>query len=192
MFETIRTTYYPQTLDNNITIQPIATRQAFFDLTGAYFDQVFTPFDDLGAYTLPKERHNNLTPLRQVFSGTHHEYFVFFDGETVVGWSYGEMHDPETFFMSNSAVLPAYRQRGIYRHFLNHFINYLKALGYERITSHHQPNNSPVIMAKLKAGFVLSGMILDERWSAQVQMTYHCYEDRRQGFCRAFSLEVVQ
>ena len=38
--------------------------------------------------------------------------------------------------------------------------------------------------------FVPSGMMLDERWSAQVQMTYHVHPDRQQGFNRAFSLEM--
>jgi len=192
MFEDIRAQYYPQALDNGITIKPITTRHEFFDITGALFDEVFTPFDDLGAYTLPAERQANLTPLRQVFAGTHHEYLVCYDGESVAGWSYGEMHDPETYFMSNSAILPAYRRRGIYSGFLTHFLDYLKALGYERVTSNHQPNNRAVLMAKLKAGFVISGMILDERWSAQVQMTYHMYDDRKQGFSRAFSLELPE
>ena len=73
----------------------------------------------------------------------------------------------------------------IYRRFLSHFI------AYERITSTHQPNNSTILIAKLKAGIVLSGMILDERWSAQVQMSYHIHADRQQGFNCAFSLEFT-
>lgn len=190
MFEDIRLQYYPQVLGSNIHIEAIPTRKAFFMITGSLFDEVFTPFDKLGAYQMPSERQDKLTPLRQAFAGTHHEYFVFYDGEDVAGWSYGEMHDPETYFMSNSAILPDYRRRGIYSCYLSHFIGYLKALGYERITSNHQPNNRAVLMAKLKAGFVLSGMILDERWSAQVQMTYHMYPDRQRGFSRAFSLEM--
>lgn len=189
MFETIRTQYYPQTIVDGIVARPIPSRSEFFGITGQYFDEVFTPFDELGAYSIPQERQANLTPLRQVFAGTHHEYFVFYDGDTVAGWSYGDMHDPETYFMSNTAIRKAYQRRGIYSKFLGHFIDYLTALGYERITSTHQPNNRAVLMAKLKAGFVLSGMILDERWSAQVQMTYHIHPDRQQGFSRAFSLE---
>lgn len=190
MFEGIRKTYYPQELDNGIVVKPIETRGEFFGITGALFDAVFTPFEQLGAYTLPEERRAKLTPLRQAFAGSHHEFFVFYDGDTVAGWSYGDMHDAETYFMSNSAILPDYRRQGIYSGFLSQFLNYLRELGYERVTSTHQPNNSAVIMAKLKAGFVLSGMILDERWSAQVQMTYHIYNDRREGFSRAFSLEM--
>lgn len=190
MFEPIRAEFYPQAIHSDILVKPIASRSEFFQITGSLFDKVFTPFDELGAYTLPKDRQPNLTPLRQAFAGTHHEYFVFYEGDAVAGWSYGEMHDPETYFMSNTAVLPPYRRRGIYQSYLKHFIDYLTALGYERITSNHQPNNRAVLIAKLKVGFVLSGMILDERWSAQVQMTYHIHPDRQQGFSRAFSLEL--
>lgn len=192
MFEDVRSQFYPQVLESEIRIQAMSTRSEFFAIIGSLFDEVFTPFDQLGAYQLPAERQENLTPLKQAFAGTHHEYFVFYDRKDVAGWSYSEMHDLETYFMTNTAILASYRRRGIYSHYLYHFIAYLKALGYERVTSHHQPNNRAVLIAKLKAGFVLSGMILDERWSAQVQMTYHMYPDRQQGFSQAFSLEILE
>lgn len=192
MFEDVRSQFYPQVLDSEIQIQAISTRSEFFTITGSLFDEVFTPFDQLGAYQLPAERQANLTPLREAFAGTHHEYFVFYDGEAVAGWAYGEMQDPETYFMANTGILPTYRRRGIYSQYLSHFIAYLEALGYERIISHHQSNNRPILIAKLKAGFVLSGVILDERWSAQVQLSYHVYPDRQRGFSQAFSLDMPE
>ena len=188
MFEDIRARYFPQQIDD-IVVQPISSRGEFFKITGPLFDEVFTPFSELGSYELPADRQANLTPLKEAFAGTHHERFVFYDGDTVAGWSYGVMHDPETYFMSNSAIRPAYQRRGLYSRYLTHFMAYLTELGYERITSSHQPNNRAILIAKLKAGFVISGTILDERWSAQVQMTYHTQADRRKGFARAFSLE---
>lgn len=189
MFEDIRAQYYPQEIVDGIIAKPISNRSEFFTITGSMFDEVFTPFPDLGAYRIPDDRQAKLTALREAFAGTHHEYFVFYDGDTVAGWAYGEMHDPETYFMSNTAILRAYRRRGLYSRFLSHFIGYLTALGYERITSTHQPNNTAILIAKLKAGFVMSGVMLDERWSAQVQMTYHIHADRQRGFSQAFSLE---
>ncbi len=43
---------------------------------------------------------------------------------------------------------------------------------------------------ELKAGFSIEGMVLDERFGAQVGLVYLFHEDRRQGFARAFSLET--
>lgn len=193
MFEEIRAQYFSAQLIQGFIARPIATRREFYAITGQYFGAVFSPFSELGAYTLPTERREKLKPLAEAFAHTHQEHFVVYDdNEQVVGWSYGEMHDTETFFMTNSAILPQYQRRGLYTALTSRLIAYLTELGYERITSNHQPNNRAVLIAKLRAGFVLSGMILDERWSAQVQMTYHIHTDRKQGFARAFSLENVE
>lgn len=50
-------------------------------------------------------------------------------------------------------------------------------------------NNRAVLIAKLKAGFVITGTVLDERWGAQAALTYFFYEDRRRGFAQTYSLE---
>jgi hypothetical protein len=49
--------------------------------------------------------------------------------------------------------------------------------------------NRAVLIAKLKAGFIITGTVLDERWGAQVSMAYFFHEDRREGFARAYSVE---
>lgn len=91
--------------------------------------------------------------------------------------------------MSWSAILPAYRRRGIYTAFLRHFLPYLQALGYKRVTSNHMVTNRPVLIAKLKAGFHVTAVSLDERFGAQVQLSYFFNLTRYEGFTRAFSLD---
>jgi hypothetical protein len=102
------------------------------------------------------------------------------------------MLDAMTFFMTSTGVLAAYRRKGIYTAFLKGFLLYLSALGYERITSKHQLNNRPVIIAKLKVGFNIVSVDADERWGAQVGMAYLFHDDRRRGFERAFALYRVE
>lgn len=189
MFDVIRSKYFPKEILPHITVHPIASRKELFGEIAHLFDEVFVPFEKLGAFTLPPERQANRIGLHEAFSHIHQEQFIFYKNHQIVGWSYGEMHDSETFFMTNTAILPDYQRRGIYSNFLRHFIDYLATLGYERISSNHQTNNRPVLIAKLKAGFVISGVILDERWSAQVQLTYHIHDDRKRGYEKAFSLE---
>jgi len=55
--------------------------------------------------------------------------------------------------------------------------------------SNHQTDNRAVIIAKLKLGFNISAENLDERWGAQVELTYLLHDDRRQGYEGAFALE---
>lgn len=85
--------------------------------------------------------------------------------------------------------MPVYQRKGIYSAFLDRFLRYLYTLGYERVVSNHQTNNRAVLIAKLKAGFNITAVNLDERWGAQVELTYLFYEDRQRGYERAFALE---
>ena len=65
-------------------------------------------------------------------------------------------------------LIPAFRGRGIYRAFLKQLIAYLDALGYERLTTSHHPDNRAVMIPELKAGFHIVGIKLHEncgsRW----------------------------
>jgi RimJ/RimL family protein N-acetyltransferase len=190
MFEDIRANFFPTELVPGITAQPVEDTAAFWDTVAPLMEHVFTPFAELGAYDMPDERWEQIQPLRQVYTQSHHEWFIFTNEQgEAVGWSYGDMLDSVTFFMTNTAVLSAYRRRGIYSAFVKRLLAYLGALGYERVTSKHQTNNAPVIIAKLKAGFVILGVDLDERWGAQVELGYFFHEDRRHGYERAYSLQ---
>jgi hypothetical protein len=90
--------------------------------------------------------------------------------------------------MEWSGILPNYRRRRLYSQFLEALIPYLTALGLERITSNHMGNNRPVLIAKLKAGFIITGVTLDERHGMLVWLAKFLVPNRERGFERAFSL----
>mgnify|MGYP000344845735 CR=1 FL=1 len=189
MFDAIRSQHFPTQLIPGISARFEPDSSRFWSLIGPLMDVVFPPFKDIGAYEMPDDRWQSLQPLRDAFAGCHHEQIVFYEGEKPVGWSYGDMRDSVTFFMTNTGILPAYRGRGIYTAFLKHYLSYLDTLGYERVVSNHQTNNRAVIIAKLKTGFNITAVNLDERWGAQVELTYLFDDDRRRGYERAFALE---
>ena len=189
MFEEIRNQFFPMLLSENIQAMPVHG-SAFWGIISPIFDTVFPDTGIRGSHILPKERQQNSQRLRAAFHQVHHEYFVFYnEQEEPIGWSYGEMRDSMTFFMSNSGILSSYRRQGLYSAFLEQFLAYLTALGYERIISNHQTNNRAVIIAKLKAGFNITAINLDERWGAQVELTYFMHHDRQQEYEKVFSLD---
>lgn len=106
-----------------------------------------------------------------------------------IGWSFSEQREPDTLFMTWTGVLPAHQNKGIYSAFLRHYLDYARALGYRRITSNHMVNNRRVLVAKLKAGFVASGMTLDERWGAMIFLIFHLDDELAATYRSAFSLE---
>ena len=191
MFEAIRAQFFPAQLMPGISALPVTNINEFWQIVSPMMDIVFPPFHDIGAYEMPTEREANGQALAQAFAAAHHERFMIVDEhKQAIGWSYGDMRDRETFFMTNTGLLPAYRQRGIYTLFARRLLAYLDALGYERVVSNHQTNNRAVIIAKLKLGFNITAVNLDERWGAQVELTYLFREDRRRGYERAFALEA--
>ncbi len=190
MFADIRAQFFPADLVPGVRTVPVDSA-TFWRTTGAIptYDDPFASLAELGNYQVPAERAMRSQPLQAVYSTTHREFILFMEEDRCVGWHYGMMIDPSTFFMSYSAVIKSYQQRGIYGTFLKAFLPYLHALGYERVTSNHMVTNRAVLIAKLKAGFIITGTVLDERWGAQVSMAYFFHEDRREGFARAYSVE---
>ena len=188
MFNETRANFFPAQLTEAVAVRPVAPK-TLWAVTERLDREIETPFAELGLYEKPPERRERSRRLREIYGQVHHEYFVFYDADEPVGWSYGHMADADTFFMSWSGVARAYQRQGIYTSFLQALLPFLKALGYERVTSRHMVNNRPVLIAKLKAGFHVVGLSLDERFGAQVELAYFFYEDQRAGFAGAFSLE---
>lgn len=192
MFENIRQDYFPHKIVDDFIIEATSDTSLFWADAAPLMSEIFPKFTDIGAYgyAVPTERKDKGKPLTQLFSRSHHERFLFKtqDGQAI-GFSYGDMRDAQTFFMTSTGILPAYQRRGIYSAFLRQYLKYLHAIGYERVLSNHQPNNRAVIIAKLKLGFNITALNLDERWGAQVELTYFFHEDRREGYRNAFSLE---
>ena len=98
------------------------------------------------------------------------------------------MEDNETFFIDTVGLVPAFRNRGIYTAFLKQLIAYLGAMGYERLTTSHHPNNRAVMIAELKAGFNIVGLELHESCGPLIKMAYFFHDDRRESFKHVFSL----
>jgi GNAT superfamily N-acetyltransferase len=82
-----------------------------------------------------------------------------YDGDELVGWSYGWMERSNVLYMANSGVLASHRGRGIYMALLDAMREYASTEGAWAIRSQHSVLNNPVIIAKLRAGFHVSGLM---------------------------------
>lgn len=80
-----------------------------------------------------------------------------FAGETLVGWSHGFLPQAGVFHVSSSAVEPAFRRQGIYTQLVAAMEEAARALGCNRIESHHRTANVAVLIAKMKAGYTIVG-----------------------------------
>ena len=183
-FDTTRQQFFPFTCRPGITVRAVDSATVYA-VTAAIANQVSTSSSDLGLMTdrpVPQGLRNSFQ--------SHTEQFVFYDAEDKpIGWSIGQQKEADTFIMQWTGLVPAYQNQGIYSAFLPRFLDYLRAIGYARVTSNHFVNNRAVLVAKLKAGFIATGMSLDERWGAILWLTHFLDENVEDAFRHAFSLE---
>lgn len=184
-FDQIRSEFFPYSPTPGCTVRSVDA-ETVSGVVDKLMAEVFSPMTDLGLapFQPPPE------PLAETWN-VHEERFVFYDSaDNPIGWSISAQREPDTLFMIWTGVLPAHQDQGIYSSFLRHYLDYAKALGFARVTSNHMVNNRRVLVAKLKAGFVASGMTLDERWGARLWLTCHLNDELAATYRSAFSLET--
>ncbi|WP_328315789.1 GNAT family N-acetyltransferase [Streptomyces sp. NBC_00388] len=143
-------------------------------------------FPDRDAYPYRPKSEELVTQYRTL----HQERILMEDGEgNLMGWLKGRMADPDTFYLGTSGMLPEYRAQRVAALCYVKLLEYLRALGYERVTSEHHPSNRTAMIFQLKHGFSIEGMSLDERWGPMVKMVRFFDKDRQDEFDRRFGFE---
>ena len=132
-------------------------------LSGLYSDQ------ELSAR---KRLQSNMgTPFRLTWGLYHDDSFA--------GWTFGWQVDRETYYMTNSAVLPEHRRKGLYTAMLQILLARLTEEGFQIIFSRHTATNNAVLIPKLKFGFVLSSFELSDVHGTLVHLRYYTNPTRR-------------
>lgn len=120
-----------------------------------------------------KNRVKDLYKLRLV---------VFYREDIVgltLGWQMGVSHSD--FYMAISVIDKAFRLRGLYSQLLDKVLIITKKHGFSAVTSRHINTNNPVIIAKLKKGFIINGFEMDEVMGSLLKMTYYHNEVRKKA-----------
>lgn len=100
----------------------------------------------------------------------------------LAGWHTGLQQTWDSFYMMNSAVLPEHRRKGIYAALLDRVVERVRAEGFQAIRSNHRATNNPVLIAKLKAGFHISGMKTTDIFGLLVELTRFLHPVRQKVF----------
>jgi ribosomal protein S18 acetylase RimI-like enzyme len=131
--------------------------------------------DDL----LSEPQKENAQKLQQNMGSPMVLRYGLYHGDTFVGWHIGDQKSSHEYYMRNSAVLPEYRHRGLYSALVGHVLAKTTEAGFQLITSRHTATNNPVIIAKLKLGFVITGVEISDVFGVLVHLTYFTNNDRR-------------
>jgi hypothetical protein len=102
-----------------------------------------------------------------------------FDGDVLVGWSCGWMERGGTFYMANSGVIASHRRLGIYTMLLKSVQDLACGMGAITLRSQHSVLNNPVLIAKLRHGFHVSGLSHSAQMGTLVELSFHCAPQRQ-------------
>ena len=108
--------------------------------------------------------------------------FGAYSDEQLVGWTYGWFQRPDRFIMANSAVLPSYRRLGLYSRLVGAIVEHAQSRGAGTVHSWHSVLNTPIIIAKLKLGFIIAGTHFSEHLGLQVELVRHASKTRADIF----------
>lgn len=190
LFQEQKQAHFPMTLANGIIARNVDL-ETCFAIEDALSPLIFPENERTSRwFSLPPERRDERKEaLMALQRTTHQDAIVFYDEDEAIGWSIGRMTGSSEFMMDDTAIHKDYQRKGIYVSFLRLFLPYLRDIGYERVVSYHSPTNRAVLIAKLKAGFVVTATEFREHVGASVKLAYFLHEDRYKAFEDVHSLD---
>lgn len=98
---------------------------------------------------------------------------LLMSGDRCIGWHFGFQDGPFSYYMCNSAIIPEFRRQGCYSWLAQRVMTEVQSRGYHKITSRHHPTNTPVLIAKLKLGFIISGLQVSANFGTLVELEWN-------------------
>ncbi len=130
--------------------------------------------------TLPLDEVEKINELRKKLSNKIEICLVIFDeNRALIAWSWGFQETSMSFYMANSAVIEEYRRQGLYTLLLDEMVKEASTAGFQLIYSRHCATNNSVLIPKLKYGFIISKMELDDIFGVLVHLHYYPNKTRR-------------
>jgi ribosomal-protein-serine acetyltransferase len=154
--------------------------KTFWELVKEPMKQIFNNNQmilNLNSILSPKELLDTRN-LRANISFPCRTFLTLMHGQSLAGWCWGYQDSYDSFFMVNSAILTEHRGRGLYSRLLEYLLEKIKPKGFQRIWSLHNLTNNPVIIAKLKRGFYITGVELSETYGTSARLTHFTNKDR--------------
>ncbi len=164
---------------NELTFS-FVTREEFTPVFKDLRPKLFSENNDIDyANYWTEEETEKFKTLQSMCKTEVRSYLLCKHNNEVIGWSFGFQKDAEDFYMVNSAVLPEYRNIGVYKKLLNMMIEKAKDDGFQIVSSIHHASNNAILIPKLKVGFKIVGMKLNPRFGTLLELHFYTNEKVR-------------
>jgi GNAT superfamily N-acetyltransferase len=193
-------------------LEPVRQRHLDAPLAGGYRMQALTPADYWALFEAEMRQHyppEVFFELEQVLSERDRHAVallkealpprvadpiaVRLDG-VLAAMFFGAAGIRGEYWMISTVVKPDHRRRGLYAAVVDRVVAYARDAGFVSVVSQHAPNNLPVMIAKLKAGFVIEALEIDARVGPSVRLRRYLHPAYDQAFayrCGEASLDTA-
>jgi len=164
---------YTKDLGHGFEIREM-TSEEFWPLWDKYADGIFqeNSMDFMWRQHISDEEKAQLKDLGKNMGSPLRIMLGVFKNGQFAGWSVGDQYSADVYYMRNSAILPEYRRNGLYTQLMTAKLELLTQKGFQRIYSRHVSTNNPILIAKLKAGFIITALELDDMFGTLVHLSY--------------------
>jgi RimJ/RimL family protein N-acetyltransferase len=118
--------------------------------------------------------------------GDEMDVLCFRDAGRTIGILVGHPVDWSTYYFRTVALLPEYRDQGLFAAGLKRAHQVLAVSGADRAEGECSPTNLPMMRALTKLGYVVTATVNSERWGATVRFTKHLRPEAEAVFVRQF------
>jgi hypothetical protein len=102
-----------------------------------------------------------------------------YHNQEFIGWSFGIQESAEKYYMVNTAMFPQHQGKGVYSALLPCILGTLQSEGFQIVYSRHVATHNQVLVPKLKAGFIITGVELSDVFGVLVHLSYFFNPIRR-------------
>jgi GNAT superfamily N-acetyltransferase len=121
---------------------------------------------------LSMEEQTATTRLRERMGTPFRLNIGIYHNQEFIGWSFGRQESAEKYYMVNTAIFPQHQGKGIYSALLPRILSALQREGFQIVYSRHVATHNQVLVPKLKAGFVITGIEVSDVFGVLVHLAY--------------------
>jgi GNAT superfamily N-acetyltransferase len=168
-FATATLRHLSSPLADGVSIRQVEP-QVWHEVIDAMWDRSLDrPGLDLGPLFTPAQR-TAVGDLDALVNDRLEHRLLFEHGGQVIGGYWGQQEIWGRYYMTVSVFHPDWRGRGLYSALLPRVVAAAQDAGFREIYSRHRADNNPILVPKLRAGFVIAGFEVAPRWGLTVHL----------------------
>jgi L-amino acid N-acyltransferase YncA len=165
-------------VDGGYRIQPIPLTQ-YLKACQRLEKHIFGNYFEFRKHTNQTDAQHRQLKRFQRASGELYEVLLgIYHDHDIIGWHYSAQRNSDEIVMRDTGILPAHQRKGIYSSLLPRLLKHFETAGLTNVVSYHRATNNAVIIPKLKAGFMINGLTVDQ-YGLAVELIYTFDEDYR-------------